>query len=205
MVDMKQAVNKKLGIHQYLSILRTVDMAKQKASRQAILDCFDAEFREQYCRYFKMSRFLNETEIDGYFDVFADMILVSKTQPLVLSDVLNKLKDITNPQRFLYSFATKMMACIDPSLPIWDSTVAKQSKIYLYRPQQKDGHLKYADDSYEKLKGWIASIEASSEMSEISENFSRLLGKDEADEISNFKKIDFCIWWNRGDDDSKSK
>ena len=209
LIDPRKSISDRLGISDYLSIIEKVNQAKQKSSKEEVVAYLDKDFREMYCRYFKLMRLQNDDR-DAYFEVFADLIWESssknfKLELFELSKVLGRLyarmartKNSREKTKIQYSFATKMMACIDTSLPIWDSIVAHQTKINL-----NPGRANAADNfegavkRYHQLNDCIRDIELSDQMGEILKTFNALLGVERSQEISDFKKIDFCIWWNR--------
>lgn len=108
-------------------------------------------------------------------------------KPLSFSNVLRAL----STKRVEKSTASKVLATIDPSYPLWDAYVARV--LGLHEPvgtheQKLDDAMK----SYEELQDWYGSYLASDDCGRVLTEFDELLPAYE--DLNPVKKLDYLLW-----------
>lgn len=117
--DESRARIQEKGIPFYLKLQKTV-------GKESVL--FDDEFKEQYCRYYRLNRCFSPEDKEKYFTVFEEE---RRTKNCDFRQILMKLYSIKGKShkgersegKAWASFTSKMIASIDPSQPVWDSVV----------------------------------------------------------------------------------
>ena len=89
------------------------------------------------------------------------------------------------------SFSSKMLATIDPNMPIWDSYILKNLGINL-KGRTKEERLSCAVVLYESICNWYTDFLKTDEAKEMLDLFNETF--PEFDHITPLKKIDFILW-----------
>lgn len=92
-----------------------------------ILDCakngkiriLDEEFQRSFNGYYKIRRDSEWRKV--FYQLFADIVTIEDKNNIKFDDILRKLYRKLNKIEF--SFASKMLATVNPNKPIWDSQV----------------------------------------------------------------------------------
>jgi len=174
-----QAINKaKFGIPRYLWLmdrLNTVDVSN------------DADFQRTYNGFYRVQRRRSD-----WYDAYYKYLEQSKTLPTSFSQALDHIYQATG--RYEPSFASKLVATLNPYKPVWDmhvlSNLGRKSPGYYSRTKMQD-----AKESYEYIENWYQSFLASEECSQ----WVRLFDEHVPDhhKITDLKKVDFILWQMR--------
>jgi hypothetical protein len=145
----------------------------------------DKGFRTKYNGFYRV-RHPNRNFYDGYYSLMEK----SKKDIPLFKDILH---DLYQYNRLEVSFSSKLLATIDPNLPVWDQYVLKFFK------------LKTTISRYMKPEERI--IEANNVYEEIKQKYSEFLRKEKSNlwiklfdkyypnsNITPIKKIDLIIW-----------
>lgn len=98
------------------------------------------------------------------------------------------------------SFVSKLMATVDPELPIWDQYVIKnlglKSKWETNRSSNVENRILIATEIYAEIRQWYRDFINSTEGIACLVEFDRALPKYR-DLLTNVKKIDYLLWSKR--------
>ena len=201
----RQALKELLKLKKYNSIMETVKKLKKGIK---IDDAEKAEFRKNYITYYDM--FYKSEKWQQEFFIYFEKCL--KDDNIKISKVLEKLAkldeeyDVNHKPKVEFSFASKLIATINPDMPIWDSNVAQ--KLGEEISQETKGILikvgsKYMIDGYDlttKINNAIRLYETLIKVEkEITKKYKREIEKfkeyfiDEYD-LSDEKILDFYLW-----------
>ena len=87
------------------------------------------------------------------------------------------------------SFSSKLLATVNPNMPIWDKFVLKNLGLRAPYHYEKD-RLKKTVQLYQRICDWYKSSEATEKLNVFNESFPNV-------DISDAKKIDFILWATR--------
>lgn len=147
----------------------------------------DQEFRRIYNGFYRLRRDSNWRE--AYFQVME----MYKCRPYVsFGEILLRLFQKTG--QIEASFASKMLASLDPDKPIWDSMVLKNLNLKL-RGKNPEIRLSNAVVLYEKITDWYKAFLQIEDARMLIKRFDETF--PEYQMISQTKKIDFILWANR--------
>ena len=145
----------------------------------------DAVFRRRYNHFYRVRRGANWQE------VFYGLMGRAKTEQLGFGAILNELKNATN--RYEASFASKLIATMDPSKPIIDAMVLKNLDLRLPPFTSADRSLGICI-VYSKLISLFTAF-LNTEMGEHLVNaFNRTYPNSN---ISRVKMLDLVLWQKR--------
>lgn len=144
---------------------------------------FDDDFHKKYNSFYKVRRNADWRKI--YFNFLENNKL---RNDLTFEEVL---KYIYNETGFIEaSFASKLLATINPNMPIWDKNVLNYFKIKFYTKKTTnkiDLSIKVYDDLCIEYKKML-------EDQQVLDEIKRLKGLIENYSITNTKILDFIIW-----------
>lgn len=168
------------GLNKYLLIMKdfhNIDVSK------------DLDFQKKYNGFYRM----RQRKVDFYEDYFAYMQENKRNVSLTYQDVLTHFYEKFN--RIEASFSSKLLATINPNMPIWDSVV--MCNLGLKKPSYscKD-KLAETINIYTQIKSWYEDFLASDEAREWIRLFDE---KYNGIEITDIKKIDVILWQIRED------
>jgi hypothetical protein len=168
-------VAKALGIDDYLAIMDSVNRT----------DVFrDKDFQKTYNRFYVVRR--NQDWRDSYYRLFQQC----KTKKEVCFQyIIEGLYKSTGQVEA--SFASKMLATINPDMPIWDSQILNYFKLKpkVVTPEKR---LKDSVAMYESIVIWYDEYRGSESAKKLIDAFDAVLPR--YCDISATKKIDFAIW-----------
>lgn len=147
----------------------------------------DQEFRRYYAGFYRLRR--DSHWRDGYFQL---MESCKCRQDISFGGLLLRLFEETG--RIEASFTSKMLASLDPDMPIWDSMVLKNLHLKL-KGNSPQIRLSNAVVLYEMICDWYKAFLQTEDAKELIERFDRSF--PEYQMISRTKKIDFILWANR--------
>jgi hypothetical protein len=169
----KRAENEVKQYTRIMSLFPNVDISKDLS--------FQKEFRSLY-----KFMFLNDNFINDYFSFFQEH---KNSSP----DFIDTLKYFHEKHdKFFYSYVSKMLATIDPNLPVWDTPVC-----FMLKFKNPDSELSIkrkiikAKETYELLTRWYNYFIPSEEGSKWIMFFDEVYPNSN---ITSAKKIDLIIW-----------
>lgn len=152
----------------------------------------DAEFQRKFTAFFKVRR--DDEWRSAYFELFEECKKKSdnksKKNGLTFEFVLRRLYDRTG--QIEASFASKMLAAIDPTKPIWDSVVLSQMRIEPMTSTIVDLRLNLTVLSYRSIESWYEDCFSYGLADEPIAAFNRAFPQYLP--FSDVKKLDFMIW-----------
>ncbi len=150
----------------------------------------DVEFQRKFTAFFRLRR--DDEWRRAYFELFEECRKENekkKDRP-TFDSVLRRLYARTGQVEA--SFASKMLAAIDPSKPIWDSVVLSQTRIEPMTSTIVDLRLKLTVLSYRSIESWYEDCFSYGLADEPIAAFNRAFPQYLS--FSDVKKIDFMIW-----------
>ena len=163
----------KKGIDKYIKIMEL--FTKVNVSK-------DEEFQRKYNDFYKIRR--NKQFRERYYSIIEN----SKKDKPSLIKVLDELYKFGNLE---VSFASKLLATIDPNLPVWDKYVLENFKISPpSRKLEKIERINQTNGVYESLKNKYKDLLEKDE----GKLMIRIFNEYYPNDISSIKKIDFIIW-----------
>jgi len=173
------AINKaRRGIDQYLEIMKLFPVVNVAQ---------DQIFQRKYNAFYRVRQ-----RKENWYKVYYQFLEDQKGLDVSFSKVLLYLRDQLN--RYEPSFSSKLVATLNPHMPVWDVHVL--SNIGLRAPAYTSPNkFDLAQSAYHAIQKWYQSFELSSEGSKIIRMFDERI--EEANSITNTKKIDFVLWQSR--------
>lgn len=148
----------------------------------------DTEFQKRFKGFYRLRR--NDAFCEVYFKILQDN---REDLNLSFETVLKKLFD--NFNRIEASFSSKLIATINPNLPVWDSIVLNNLKEQLISENiKKLDKMEQALFKYNKLKRWYSENLNSDNCKLLIDQFDRNFPKSK---ITDTKKIDLILWQSR--------
>ena len=142
------------------------------------------EFQRKFTGFFKVRR--NADWRKFYYGLLEKN---KNNSDVTFESILRSIYDVT--RRVEASFSSKMLAVIDPDMPIWDSIVL--SKIRIIKPSKNpnsDKRLEETIKKYNELIKWYKDFKYTDAfVKKFDTSFSKY-----KDSFSTVKKIDFLIW-----------
>lgn len=153
----------------------------------------DDKFTEKFNGYFKI-RQMSKVWYAKYYD-----LLENQTQnPLSFSELLNQMHAVGN--RIEVSFVSKLMAAVNPDLPIWDSFVLRNLGLdkqwKKFSNADTETRIAEAVKIYDEIGNMYSAFLNSEEGEKCIHQFDAIL-PDYKDRITDVKKLDFMLWSKR--------
>ena len=143
----------------------------------------DTEFQRRFNGFFRM----RQRPADFYNCFYTFLEENKHNQQLTFEDVITYLYDKTGSIHA--SFSSKLLAAVNPDMPIWDQFVLKNLGLRPPYYYEKD-RLQKTIALYDKIRGWYTTADAAEKLSQFNVAFPEI-------NISNTKKIDFILWSSR--------
>ena len=143
----------------------------------------DAEFQRFFNGFYRM----RQRPADFYASYYAYLEQNKHNRELTFEDILTYLYQETGSIHA--SFSSKLLATVNPDMPIWDKFVLQNLGLRTPYYYEKDRFQKTVQ-LYRRICDWYKSSEAKEKLNE----FNRLFPNAE---ISDVKKIDFILWATR--------
>ncbi|MFA5765602.1 MAG: hypothetical protein WC929_05635 [Bacilli bacterium] len=163
-----------------MSIVNTTDVSKNE------------DFQKLFNGFYRV-RQRNEEWYKEFYSLFEDCKKNPKTYDKLLLAFYNKTKRIEK------SFISKMVATLNPDMPIWDVYVIQNLGIKLKkyfsgrtRNERKLNEVKYYCEIYKQIVDFYNSYLATKNAKDSIAEFNRV--HPSYKDISDTKKIDFCLW-----------
>lgn len=146
----------------------------------------DRDYRRRFCGFYRVRRG------PEWQDVYFRMLEREKERAPTLSGVLAEIHAATG--RVEASFASKLLATIDPRNPVIDSVVLMNLGLALRSNGNFDTRLRHVVSVYERMAAEFAAALASPEGRYLVTRF----GEAYPDaEVSDVKKLDLVLWQTR--------
>ena len=163
-----------IGITKYNWIMHRVHEADVSA---------DAEFQKFYNGFYRM----RQRPADFYKAYYAFLEKNKDNLSLTFEDILTYLYKETGSIHA--SFSSKLLATVNPNMPIWDKFVLQNLGLRTPYHYEKD-RLQKTIHLYQCICDWYKTDQAKEKLREFNELFPNT-------DISDVKKIDFVLWATR--------
>ena len=165
-----------LGLEKYQWIMRRVRDCDARR---------DAEFQRAFNGFYKVRR--DEAWRRQYFALLEQ----AKATPMTFSDVLRAIH--TSTGRVEASYSSKLVATLNPSLPVWDRYVLDFFGLCAPYPYQRD-RVACCERLYGELYRLMVELVASAEGRLICAMFARRYPRVG---VSDLKRVDLVLWQHR--------
>lgn len=149
-------------------------------------DFSDKEFQRKFKGFYRVRR--NQYFCDVYFDLLKKY---KDNKDVDFREVLEKLYAVSN--RIEASFTSKLLATINPDMPVWDSEVLKHIGSELEVAESGD-RFSDADNKYRAMVSYYKRLLSEKATEERIKEFDQIVP---GCAITNIKKIDFILWQTR--------
>ena len=143
----------------------------------------DAEFQKFFNGFYRM----RQRPASFYKSYYTYLEKNKNNKNLTFEEVLNYLYQETGAIHA--SFSSKLIATVNPDMPIWDKFVLQNLGLRTPYHHEKD-RLKKIISLYQRICDWYKSDEALKKLEEFNCHFPDT-------DISDVKKIDFILWATR--------
>lgn len=172
------------GLKTYMRIMKYVSADDFRAT---------PEFRKLFNGFYKVQR-----KTQKWYDCYYELMEEQKTEPRTFSEILVELNSINLSVET--SFASKLIATINPDFPIWDQYVLRnlgfEREWEKCRSCPTDERIEKAVEIYERIQSLYAEFELSADGKACIAAIDSALPLY-AEKLSNTKKIDFILWSKR--------
>lgn len=161
------------GIRKYANImarLHTCDVSQ------------DREFQKAFNGFYRVRR---DTD---WQKVFYDFMEQSKHSTVNFGDILTHVYE--NTDKVEASFSSKLLATLNPEMPVWDKNVLSQLNIKEPSPTCAD-RIKRIAETYSILQKWYADYLETDNANEVIGRFDELFPNSG---LTALKKIDLALW-----------
>lgn len=163
------------GILQYSELMRllpAVDVSR------------DADFQRKYNAFYRVQR-----RQEVWYRSYYALMQQQKGRPAIFHDVLDEIFKVTG--RYEPSFASKLVATINPSKPIWDIHVLANTGCRAPSYSNKN-KLALAKEAYSAIENWYSKFLLSADGELCVKEFDQLVSNHW--EFTAVKKVDFILW-----------
>lgn len=181
----KNAIKKALSLDKYISIREIVD--KNDIEEISNIDGFQKTFNY----FFKVRK--DDEWRKKFYNYFKDVV---HNKDITFKEILLHISYEKNIET---SFSSKMLASINPEMPIWDKYVKKYFNIVVNRNDLNYG-IDYMVKKYEELIEKVKEELAKPEIKEAIDEFKKEFGEYN---LTDVKILDFIIWSNRSGDENE--
>ena len=143
----------------------------------------DAEFQKSFNGFYRM----RQRPAAFYKSYYAFLEQNKNNRELTFEDILTYLYDETGSIHA--SFSSKLLATVNPNMPIWDKFVLQNLSLRTPYHYEKD-RLQKTVQLYQKICSWDETEQAAEKLQLFNELFPDV-------NISDVKKIDFILWATR--------
>ena len=164
------------GLRKYLWIMERVHQCDVRR---------DDAFQRTYTYFYKVRR------SDAWRRPYFDLLEHAKTTPMAFSDALRAIHRETGT--VAPSFASKLVATLSPSLPVWDKHVLENLGLKAPYPYQRD-RIERCEQTYDELHRRMTSLVTSGEGQRICALFTRRYPNVR---VTDMKRVDLVLWRNR--------
>ena len=161
------------GLRRYLWIMDRVHQCDVRR---------DAEFQRTYTYFYKVRR------SDAWRRSYFGLLEHAKTTPMTFSAALRAIHRETGT--VAASFASKLVATLDPSLPVWDRHVLDNLGLRAPYHYQRD-RVERCERTYTELHQRMTNLVASPEGQRICAAFARRYPRVS---VTDMKRVDLVLW-----------
>lgn len=177
--DVTVAITKaKPGIQRYLALMEQLD--KVNVSN-------DSAFQRAYNGFYRVKQ-----RKPSWYEAYYDLMEKLKGSHPSFSDILDRLHEVTN--RYEPSFASKLVATLNPAQPVWDihvlRNIGQKAPAYYCRTKIDD-----AKHCYARIENWYQTFLSSAEGLEWIALFDDQVPTHH--KLTDLKKVDFILWQMR--------
>ena len=151
----------------------------------------DEAFQKTFTHFYRVRR--NSEWRQVYYRLFEDS---KQNTNISFEAILRAIYACTG--RIEASFSSKMLATLNPEMPIWDSIVLSKLGMKPKQNLTKEERLSQSVQIYNAIIAWYANFKQTPEARRFAEAFDRAFPEYRG--FSELKKIDFLIW-SSGDSD----
>ena len=151
------------------------------------------EFRKKFNGYYRVRQ-----KSAAWYDRYCTLMEEQRRARRSLQEILTELYKVG--KKVDVSFASKLIATVDPNEPIWDQYVLRNLGL---EPEWEEARSRSAEDSielageiYEKIKAWHAAFQRSETGQACLARFDAALRSDQ-DHLTAVKKTDYILWCRR--------
>lgn len=178
-MDVKTAIDNAIpGIEKYLAIMDRFDQVDVST---------DPDFQRAYNGFYRVQR-----RTPSWYESYYGLMEQSKGLQPTFDDVLDQLHEATG--RYEPSFASKLVATLNPDAPVWDThvlrNIGQEAPAYYSRTKMDD-----AKQCYARIVGWYQAFLASAEGTDWLQQFDAAIPARPG--LTNLKKVDFILWQMR--------
>ena len=163
-----------IGLTRYSRIMRLVHMVDVSA---------DEDFQKFYNGFYRM----RQRPAEFYITYYAYLEQNKDNPSLTFEDILTYLYEQTGSIHA--SFSSKLLATVNPNMPIWDKFVLQNLGLRTPYHYEKD-RLQKTVQLYQQICDWYESEQAGEKL----QVFNALFPDEQ---ITDVKKIDFILWATR--------
>ena len=163
-----------IGIDKYSWIMKRVNEVDVSV---------DTEFQRFYNGFYRM----RQRPADFYACYYAYLEQNKHNRDLTFEDIVTHLYQKTGSIHA--SFSSKLLATVNPDMPIWDEFVLQNLGLRTPYHYEKN-RLQKTVQLYQRICDWYQSSEATEKLNEFNRRFPNV-------DISDVKKIDFILWATR--------
>lgn len=184
------------------SILKKSGMRESIEKYQGLIDCLEKNisapscpfFQDAYCDFFKLRMSREQKKL--YFKVFCEFLKTKKDTGNNPSIHLI-LDGISSESKVWFSYASKMLHCIDQTQPIWDSVLTKKCHFDMRVSYSKCRKIraKRSVEKYEQYQEKYSCFMKREDGGQILvQEFKKVFPELK---ISEEKMVDFILWQDR--------
>jgi len=144
----------------------------------------DMNFQTKYNGFYRM----RQRKAEFYKEYFNYMQINKTNKELTYAEVLTHFYNKLG--RIEASFCSKLLATINPYMPVWDSVVIENLKLKKPAYYSKN-RLEETIDLYEKIKEWYYNFLKTNDSKEWIELFD---SKYKGNSLTDVKKVDLILW-----------
>ena len=146
----------------------------------------DSEFQRKFNAFYRVRRGAEWRAV--FYEIFAREKSSTPSFAMILNEIYQKTGNIEG------SFTSKLLATINPNLPIWDQYVLKNIGLKV-KETSKEEKLKNAVELYGKMVDWYSDFLVSTDGQQCIAEFDKCF--PQYSYFSEIKKTDFILWCSR--------
>lgn len=181
---LSEALENAFSLKEYTSIIETIRRDDFKAT---------PEFRKKFNGFYTV-RQKKSSWYDCYYSLMEKQRIVPQSFEVILRAMYEEGHTIE------VSFVSKLIAAVDPNLPIWDQYVIKNlgfmKEWERYRQKSTEERIQKAVEIYNAIINWYSEFLSSENGKLCVERFDETL-PEYKEKISDVKKIDYWLWSKR--------
>ena len=172
----REAIIKSLSLNKYVKIMKMINDKELDISSSE-------EFQKVFNAFYRVRR--DEEWRKKFYTYFEN---VKDNKEIKYEDILRKLYQLTG--NIEASFSSKLLATINPNMPIWDRFVIKHFNIEVEGNTSKER----IDDTIKKYYEILEKENKELEKEEIKEAIREFKEEFKEYNLSNIKILDYIIW-----------